>query len=120
MQGESDAFSTANATDYKKHLTNFIKDIRNSFDDYASNDGIAFVDAYIADNPAYWVYCDLVNDSKKAVAESSSMNVLIDTVAHELSCSEEPEGTPDMAHYDSLSELKLGHLFAEEVARFLD
>jgi len=120
MQGESDSFSVKDATDYEKNLTNFIEDIRSSFDGYASNDGIAFVDAYIADNPAYWVYCDLVNNSKLAVAESSSMNALIDTVAHGLSCSQEPEDAPDMAHYDSLSQLKLGHLFAEEVARFLD
>lgn len=120
MQGESDSFSAKNATDYEKHLNNLIKDIRKSFSEYASEDGIAFIDAYIADNPVFWVYCDLVNKSKLAVAEGSDVNVLVDTVSHGLSCAEEPEESPDLAHYDSLSELKLGHLFAEELARFLN
>lgn len=120
MQGESDSFSVDDAEDYEKHLNNFIKDIRKEFEDYASNDGIAFVDAYIADNPAYWVYCDLVNASKKAVADSSSINVVVDTLSHGLSCSAEPYDNPDLAHYDSMSQIKLGHLFAEEVIKFFD
>ena len=120
MQGESDSFSVQNGKDYEEHLTNFINDIRQRYNKYASHDGIAFVDAYIADNPIYWVYCDYVNDSKKAVSELSHMNVVIDTISHGLTCSEEPEGTPDMAHYDSMSQIKLGNLFAEEVIKFLD
>ena len=120
MQGESDSFSTEHATDYEEHLLNLIEDIRKKFRRYASDDGIAFVDAYIADNPVYWVYCELVNRSKRAVADASPMNALIDTVSHGLSCSEEPTENPDLAHYDSQSELKLGHLFAEEAARFFD
>ena len=120
MQGESDSFSTENATDYEDNLNSFIKDIRKSYEEYASDDGIAFIDACIADNPAYWVHYELVNESKKAVADASPINVLIDTVGEGLSCSEEPEGAVDMAHYDSLSEIKLGHLFAEELSSFLD
>ncbi len=120
MQGESDSFSIKNATDYEKHLNNFIKDVRKKFKSYASDDGIAFIDALIADNPVYWVFCDEVNASKRAVADASPLNVVIDTVSHGLSCSEEPEESPDMAHYDSMSEIKLGHLFAEEAAKFFD
>lgn len=120
MQGESDSFSVRNANGYEKHLNNFIKDIRREFKEYASNDGIAFVDAYIADNPVYWVYCDLVNASKKRVADSSPMNAVVDTISHGLTCENEPEGAPDMAHYDSLSGLKLGNLFAEEAIKFFD
>ena len=119
MQGESDSFTTENATNYEVHLSNFIKDIRRKFSRYSAQDGIAFVDACIADNPVYWVFCDLVNQSKKAVADSSEMNVLIDTNAQGLTCAEEPQPTPDMAHYDSLSQIKLGHLFAEEVLNFM-
>ena len=118
MQGESDSFTVENATNYEEHLSNFIKDIRNEFSDYSSVDGIAFIDAYIADNPMYWVYCDMVNESKKAVSEYSELNVVIDTNAEGLTCSEEPEETPDMAHYDSLSQIKLGHLFAERLIQF--
>ena len=118
MQGESDSFTVENATNYEEHLSNFIKDIRNEFSKYASADGIAFIDAYIADNPEYWVYYDMVNESKKAVSEQSELNVVIDTNAEGLTCSEEPEETPDLAHYDSLSEIKLGHLFAERLIQF--
>ena len=120
MQGESDSFSVENGTDYAEHLTNFIGDIRGEFRRYAADDGIAFIDAYIADNPVYWVYCDLVNASKDTVAAASPMNALIDTVSYGLSCSAEPAEAPDLAHYDSMSELKLGHLFAEEAAKFFD
>ena len=119
MQGESDSFSTENATDYEIHLTNFIKDIRKEFKKYAADDGIAFIDAYIADNPVYWVYCDMVNESKRRVAESSDMNVVVDTITAGLSCSAEPDDTPDVAHYDSMSEIKLGHLFIEHLAPFM-
>ena len=120
MQGESDSLSVDNATDYGKHLSNFIKDVRRHYADYSSDDGIAFVDAYIADNPTFWVYCDLVNESKSAVADSSDINVVIDTVSAGLTCSEEPADNPDLAHYDSLSQIRLGNMFADELAKFLD
>lgn len=120
MQGESDSFKDFHAEDYEKHLTSFIKDIRKEFKGYASDDGIAFIDAYIADNSVYWVHCDIINAAKANVAEKSPINVVVDTVAAGLVCSGEPQPTPDMAHYDSLSEIKLGHMFAEEAARFFD
>ncbi len=120
MQGESDSLSPKNAADYESNLTNFIKDLRERFDRYAADDGIAFVDAYIADNPMFWVYCDIVNESKRAVASKLSDTALIDTNAADLTCAEEPEGQPDIAHYDSMSQIKLGHLFAEELSRFLN
>ena len=117
MQGESDSFSVEHATKYEQNLNNFINDVRKKFSKY-QNDGIAFIDAYIDAKPAYWVYYEMVNTSKQKVAEMSSLNVVIDTVAEGLTCTKEPEGTPDMAHYDSLSEIKLGHLFIEEIAKF--
>lgn len=120
MQGESDSYPEENAINYKAHLSNFIQDIRNQFAPYASQDGIAFIDACIADNPMYWVYCDLVNQGKQEVAQESPMNALIDTNAQGLTCNLEPIGQPDIAHYDSLSMIKLGNLFAEEIARYLD
>lgn len=119
MQGESDSFSIENATDYDEHLTNFIKDIRKNFSRYAPHSGIVFVDAYIADNPMFWVYCDQVNESKKKVADSSDINLLIDTISHGLITTQEPEGAPDIPHYDSLSELKLGHLFIDSLTEFI-
>ena len=120
MQGESDSFLIESSENYGKHLNNFIKDIRKKFSKYAAKDGIAFVDAYIADNPVFWVYCDAVNCGKKEVSELSPLNVLVDTISAGLICTEEPEGTPDIPHYDSMSEIKLGHLFAEQISAFLD
>ena len=120
MQGESDSFSVKNATDYEKNLKNFIEDTRKIFNKYASNDGIAFIDAFIADNPMYWVFCDLVNNSKQKVASLSKMNIVIDTNAYGLSCSNEPKENIDMAHYDSMSEIQLGHLFAKYISNFFD
>lgn len=120
MQGESDAFSLDASMDYEEHLDNFIEDIREKFSKYAAEDGIAFVDAYIAANPAYWVYYENVNKGKQEVAELSHLNVVVDTITADLTCSQEPEKNPDLAHYDSLSEIKLGHLFAEQIALFLD
>ncbi len=119
MQGESDSFSTDHAIGYKNNLNNFIKDLRKDFKEYSAQDGIAFVDAYIANNPMFWVYCEMVNNSKKAVAESSELNVVIDTNAYGLVCDKEPEEKPDIPHYDSLSQRKLGNLFAEQLAQFL-
>ncbi|MBR2442207.1 MAG: hypothetical protein IKB20_04000 [Clostridia bacterium] len=116
MQGESDSFSVEHGTQYEVHLTNFINDMRKDLAKYGRE--IPFVDAYIADNPIYWVYCDLVNESKRKVNETVSRTALVDTIAQGLTCSEEPADNPDLAHYDSLSQLKLGNLFIEELVKF--
>ena len=118
MQGESDSFSVEHGINYEIHLSNFIKDLRKEFSRYSASDGIAFIDAMIADNPMYWVYCDLVNESKRRVADSSPMNVLIDT--QHLITTEEPVEKPDIPHYDSLSQLELGYMFAEELSKFFE
>lgn len=120
MQGESDSFSVKHAKGYETNLTNFIKDIRKKFFRYESNDGIAFIDADIADNPVYWVYCEYVNKSKHNLLGVIDSYSLIDTNAHGLTVSLEPVDNPDMAHYDSLSEIKLGNLFAEELIKYFD
>jgi hypothetical protein len=120
MQGESDCFSVEASEGYGEHLKNFIDDIRKKFSRYAADDGIAFVDAYIANNPVYWVYYEAVNRGKTEVASLSPLNALVDTISAGLDCSKEPEGAPDIPHYDSLSEIKLGNLFAEQIAKYLD
>ena len=86
---------------------------------YSLEGKFVFVDAYIADNPVYWVYCEYVNECKKNVASKSEKNLLVDTIKNGLVCSNEPIGAPDLAHYDSLSEIKLGHLFIEELLVYL-
>jgi hypothetical protein len=120
MQGESDAYPAEVATAYGDKLERFIADVRKEFSDYAADDGIAFIDAYIAANPMYWVYYQSINLCKDEVASLSPMNDVVDTIEAGLTCSQEPEGAPDLAHYDSLSEIKLGHLFAEHLAKYFD
>ena len=119
MQGESDSLEEDVALAYEENLSRFVSDIREEFADYASDDGIAFVDAYIAAT-IFWKHYIQLNQSKQAVADSSPMNAVIDTIAHGLSVIGEPWDEPDIAHYDSLSEIKLGHLFAEECSKFFD
>ena len=119
MQGESDSLEEDVALAYEENLSRFVSDIRDEFSDYASDDGIAFVDAYIAAT-IFWKHYIQLNQSKQAVADASPMNVVIDTIGHGLSVTEEPAGEPDIAHYDSLSEIKLGHLFAEQCISFFD
>lgn len=117
MQGESDSFFVETATDYQQNLENLIKDVRRKFRRYGADDGIAFIDATIAYSPSYWVYGELVNESKRAVAESATMHKLIDT--SDLICSEEPIEKPDIPHYDSMSELELGYRFIEALSSFM-
>ncbi len=115
MQGESDSFSVPDASAYGERLLNLQKDVRKEFSRYAGEDGIRFVDAYIADNPVFWVYCDIVNEEKRKAAEASPLNRIIDT--HDLLTTEEPEEAPDIPHYDSLSEITLGHRFIEALVK---
>ena len=118
MQGESDSISLEAANDYGAHLENFIGDIREEFSEYAAEDGIAFIDAYIAKNSTYWVHHEVINQGKESVANLSPLNRVVDT--SDLSYSLEPKDNPDLAHFDSLSEIKLGHLFALELVPYLE
>ena len=65
----------------------------------------------------YWVYDEGVNRGKAEVAASSPLNVIVET-SH-LITTNEPEDNPDVPHYDSMSEIELGHLFAEKIAAFI-
>lgn len=119
MQGESDSVDLSSALEYESNLTNFISDVRFELGNWGSQDGVSFVDAYISDSE-YWTHYEAVNSAKQAVADLSPMNAVINTISHGLTFSCEPFGEPDLAHYDALSEIKLGHLFAEECIRFFD
>ena len=105
--------------DYEANLLNLIGDVRSDFSAYSSDDGIAFVDAYIA-AAVFRKYYTVLNNSKQNVANSSPVNTVIDTIAHGLTVTGEPFDEPDIAHYDSLSEIKPGHLFTEECSKFFD
>ncbi len=119
MQGESDCFDEQASLNYANNLTNLLKDVRKTFSKHATQEGIAFIDAYIAELPIFWVYYENVNRCKKQVADSSPLNVVIDTNAEGLTTLNEPFDKPDIPHYDSMSQIKLGHLFAQNLVQFL-
>lgn len=115
MQGESDSYSLENSNNYEQNLINFIYDIRNEFKEHASYNGIAFIDAHIAINPR-WTHNEIINASKDHVANMSYINDVINTNQEGLTFSTEP----DTAHYDSLSQIKLGNLFAQHLMKYID
>ena len=117
MQGESDTIYEDTATKYADNLANFIQDLRNHFSTVSIHDGFAFIDATIASGTV-WPHDTLVNTGKQTVANLANNNVLIDTNTAGLTCTQEPINNPNMAHYDSLSQIELGHLFAEQIAQF--
>ncbi len=114
MQGESDAGSEDIANKYEKYTKNLIKDVRSDLDKFGGQN-MLFVDAYIDDT--YWKYNEIINNAKLEVSKLSDNNVVIDTLYYGLTTKNEPEGNPDVAHYDALSGLKLGQLFATEIIK---
>lgn len=115
MQGESDGI----ANTYETLEENFINDLLEEFSIYAPGDGkIKFVDAGISQSPA-WPYYQTINNAKKAnQAKDSDNRVYIDTINEGLTYDLEPEVNPDICHYDSLSMLKLGELFAKTLVEY--
>ncbi len=118
MQGESDAFGVY-AAPYAKRSENLICDVRKEFSDYASDKGIWFLDAGISDSP-YWPLYKVVNEGKKKNAESVGKYIYLDTIAAGLEYDKEPADCPDKAHYDSMSMLKLGTMFADETIKVIE
>lgn len=111
MQGESDA-NLSYASEYKNNLLRMLSSTSKELDNYIQNEGMYFIDAYISQS-IYWTEYKTINKAKQKVCDSSSLNMCIDTIKEGLTFDKEPESTPNLAHYDSLSELKLGHLFVQ-------
>ena len=112
MQGEADADTSMHALDYADRLRMFISDLRSELSEYAPSEGIRFIDGGISDS-SYWPFYVTLNESKKEVAEEDPMNIYIDTIAAKLEYDKEPKPTADLAHYDALSMIELGKLFAK-------
>lgn len=120
MQGESDAMAPIYADAYYEKLGTLVDKIRTDYGQYAPANGIAFIDATV-NNTGIWVSHDIVNNAKTEYqASNPSLNYLIDTNAEGLTCANEPKGNPDLAHYDSMSQLMLGRLFGENVSAALE
>ena len=116
MQGESDAYSP-HAQNYKNNLTYFVRDIRRNLGEY-TDDELHFIDAGIYDSPLVTEYIT-INQAKRDVAALSLNNHYFDTIDAGLTYNQEPEENPDLAHFDALSTLQLGYLFANQVIDIL-
>ena len=118
MQGEGDSYYGYYQS-YRDNLRTFINDVRDDLRSLAGDKDIPFIDAGISD-ASEWEYYRQVNNAKKLVAEENDNNFYIDTIAAGLHTDKEPLFKVDVCHYDSESEIQLGHLFAEYFEPFLD
>ncbi|MGI6734675.1 MAG: sialate O-acetylesterase [Bacilli bacterium] len=117
MQGESDACEGYH-NEYEKLLFNFVKDLRHEFKAYAPKNGIYFIDALIKDQEI-WTEHKIVNNAKRNLVKKLDNIVIVDTIAANLTVNNEPDGEPDLAHYDSDATIKLGHLFGEAITKHI-
>ena len=113
MQGESDSFDDTMTKRYHKNTTKFVEYLRKDLSKYSKNKFI-FIDAGIAEIDLWKNHKD-VNAAKKQCSEELDNYVYFSTQEMGLTTNLEPEGGPDIAHYDSLSALALGRKFAEYI-----
>ena len=118
MQGEGDSYPGYHSV-YKDNLTKFVGNVRYQLQEFTGGKELPFIDAKINPDREVWQYGPEVNIQKEEFAALSENNYLIDTVAEGLHTDQEPV-SPDKCHYDSESEVKLGHLFAEAFEPFLE
>ena len=117
MQGEGDTYPGYWSV-YQNSLRTFTNNLREDLRELAGNKELPFIDAGICVSSA-WDYPEEVNAAKAAFAAESENNIFIDTMAEGLHTNREPSDNPDLCHFDSDSEIKLGHLFAEAFDQFL-
>ena len=117
MQGEGDTYPGYH-TVYQDNLRTFTNNIREDLKEFSGNKELPFIDAGIS-SASMWEYSKQVNDAKRAFAAESENNIFIDTIAAGMHTNIEPKEQPDEAHYDSDSQIQLGHLFAEAFDQFL-
>ena len=112
-QGETESGTLASAEGYAEKLTKVIEAFRTEYADYAPQGGISFIDNGISDS-SFWAFHEELNNSKKQVADSHPHNYYFPTIDAGYSLG------ADNAHYDSLSEIKLGRQFAEIICEIID
>lgn len=117
MQGEGDSYD-GYYQEYYENTKQFVGNLRSDLKELAGNKDFPFVDAGI-NNSSMWQYYKEVNDAKQKFASESDINVYIDTIAAGLHTDKESNYGDQDAHYDSDSQVELGHLFAEAFEQFL-
>ncbi len=121
MQGEGDSYPLY-WNYYYDNLVRFKQNLDREFLKYTESSNLPFIDAGIGagkdpvTNVNTWEYYKEVNDCKQEFAALSDTNIYIDTIAEGLHSDKEPN---DCVHYDSESQIKLGHLFAQAYKPFL-
>lgn len=114
MQGENDSVGSQYLS-YENLENNLINDLQNEFDNYSSDFGIRFIDAGISDSSCWTFYREINKAKKNNQAKDKDLRFYIDTISEKLDYSNEPSlSNVDFYHYDSLSMIKLGQLFAKQ------
>ena len=119
MQGEGDAYD-GYSINYLDNLRVFVSNVREDLQGLTGDRELPFIDAAINPDISVWPKGPEVNEAKVAFAAESESNFFIDTVAEGLHTNIEPFNNPDKCHYDSESQVQLGHLFAEAFEQFLE
>ena len=78
---------------------------------------MVFIDAGISDSYLWSKYIEINN--QKLDFSKNENNVYIDTIQEKLTYNLEPIESPDIAHYDSMSMIKLGQLYGKEILKIL-
>lgn len=114
MQGESDT-TDAKAAKYYDNTVAFVSYLREDLKEYNSQNKIYFIDAGISSSPYCLPAYPKINESKVLFSQQSNLNIYFPTIENGLTTLYEPYENPDLGHYDSLDELKLGHLFGDNI-----
>ena len=117
MQGEGDSYAGFYSV-YKEKLWQFKNNLLDAEELLNYTDGgiLPFIDAGIGSGEGEWTYYQQVNQQKQLFAAESEYNIYFDTIAAGLHTNQEPN---DYVHYDSESQIQLGHLFAQHVEPYL-
>ncbi len=110
MQGEGDSLSSARAAAYGGLYRRMLASFDETYASYLNN--CVYVDGGIS---TIWKYYREINAFKASFAAEAENRFYIDTIAEGLTTNNEPEGAPDIYHYDSDSVIKLGRLFASRI-----
>lgn len=120
MQGESDTVVEEAFLNYYVNQCALAKDLRERYNEKSYGDYMNFVDAKIG---PYWTFGGFVNEAKLQFRnDDTAHNFLLDTQAPNLVV-EGVDGLTrleDDIHYDSISVLKLGQMFAEQIYQAIE
>lgn len=119
MQGESDT-TDFKASCYFENQVAFVSYLREDLASYAREGGIYFIDAGISSSPYCLPAYPAINEAKERFAALSPLNLYFSTIDAGLTTLYEPEGNPDLGHYDALSELELGRMFGRCILRIYE